>query len=203
MNSWHTRNKQTTSVSLKKLSIVWLHLRENSFIIAINLKVLYFKEEKSSIKRIIQYSLCNQSYYFIISSIRWSGVSCHAPHAASELCASWTQSSPSRPPAACLLVPWRPPHALLLPALPSNGVNGEPQPRPAQNGPEQREVRPKESFFFLLAKPTVSSLQSTLINTWWPIYMHVKSERSSSLKGLLEVVIIWWDCEDLLKSSPQ
>lgn len=96
--------------------------------------------------------------HILFPLIRWSGVTGHAPHAAPGLGAGRSQSGSPCSSAARLLVSRRLAHALLLPALPSDGVHGESQPGATQNGLEQREVGPGAPL----------PLQAALINTWWP-----------------------------------
>lgn len=75
------------------------------------------------------------------SPCRRFGVTSDAPHAVFEHRPPRDEPRPANPAAtAHLLVPRRSTHPLLLPPLSADGVHGEPQPRPAQNDPEQRTV---------------------------------------------------------------
>lgn len=84
------------------------------------------------------------------SLCRWFGFTSNAPHAVLEHHPPRNEPHSANPAAAThLLVPWCSPHPLLLPTLSSNGVHGEPQPRPSKNDPEQWTV--------CRGRPTVSS----------------------------------------------
>lgn len=72
---------------------------------------------------------------------RWFGLASHAPHAVPEHHPARHEPCPANPAAAAhLLVPWCPPHPLLLPTLSPDGVHGESQPGPSKDDAEQWAV---------------------------------------------------------------